>query len=138
MATIVSRSEAKATSASTNASSSADGSLTASPAVVATQGAQLVFPNHFKDNSDKIISSAEATQLARDRLALLAVECIPAPASAGGLGDGPPPAKAGRLNGPDPMDVSAAETPELIHESQKFQGPHPLRLCPLMTKLPRW
>ena len=137
MATIVSRSEAKAASASTNASSSADGSLTASPAVVATQGAQLIFPSHSKDNSDKIISSAEATQLARDRLALLAVESIPAPASDVGL-DGPPPAKASRINDPNAMDVSAAETPELIHESQQIPGTRPLRLCPLMTKLPRW
>ena len=129
MATIVSRSAAKAASASNNASSSADGSLTASPAVVATQGAQLIFPSHSKDKSDKIISSAEATQLAHDRLALLAVESIPAPGSDGGL-DGPPPAKAGRTEDPNVMDVCVAETPVLIHESQKAPGTPPTSAVP--------
>ena len=133
MATIVSRSAAKAANAS-NASSSVDGSLTASPAVVATQGAQLVFPSHTKDNSDKIISSAEATQLARDRLALLTVESIPAPGSDGGL-DGPPPAKAGRMEDPNVMDVCVAETPVLIHDSQKAPGTPPTKAAPTQDEI---
>ena len=126
MATIVPRSTANSASfAPTIASSSADGSPTALPAVVATQGDLLIFPSHTKSKSEQIISSAEATQIARDRLAFLSGEAIPAPASDGGSADGPPPAKAGRLTGPDLMDLSAAATPEIIHESQKILGTPP-------------
>ena len=138
MATIELRNSAKtATFALSIASSSVDGAPTAS-AVVATQGNQLNFPMHTKNvNSDKKMSSAEATQQAKEYLAhpVPAPEGgVPAPASDGGSGDGAPPAKAGRLIGPeDLMDLSG--TPQTVVDSQDHPGTPPTATVPTADQI---
>ena len=84
------------------------------------RGNQLPFPTHTKNvNSDKKLSSAEATQQAKEYLAHLVPAPeggVPAPASDGGSGYGAPPAKAGRIVGPeDLMDLSG--TPQTVIDS---------------------
>ena len=128
MAFIVPRSAAtSAVSTSNNAASSADGSLAALTAAVATQGAVLNFPSHTKHKSEQLMSSAEASQLARDQVATLLAQTATVPAPASDVGsDGPPPLKLGRTEDANTMDVCAADTPELIQASQSVPPTQPI------------